>query len=181
MKILKIIIYLAAFILLPTGICYAENTAHFDGVDGVFIGSQYQQDTTLGLTLSKGQLAVDKLLEIPKGATFQIDPGAVVVSTWAVTLNVTGASGIGVTYGITAGSVTTSGNITDAGNISVTGTSTLTGAVTFGAMPIWSMSAIDVTVTSSTVAGQMARTSAYVVYIATGAGTVSCWSKIGAQ
>lgn len=57
-----------------------------------------------------GELTGD--VTIPSGSTFTIDSGAVVVSTWAVTLDVTGAEGINVTYGITAGTAVISGEIT---------------------------------------------------------------------
>jgi hypothetical protein len=43
------------------------------------------------------------------------------------------------------------------------------------------MAATDVAVTSPTVAGQLCRTSAYVIYVASGPGTIASWIKIGGQ
>lgn len=40
---------------------------------------------------------------------------------------------------------------------------------------------VDVVVSSPTKAGLLVRTSASVVYISTGTGTVSSWSKVGGQ
>jgi hypothetical protein len=69
------------------------------------------------------KVTANKGLTIPSGATFTIDAGATVVSTAAVFMNITGADGLTVTYGVTAGSFTTTGD-------AAVGTLTSAGAAT---------------------------------------------------
>jgi hypothetical protein len=80
-----------------------------------------------------------------------------------------------------AGDLYVVGNTKMTGTLSTVGAQTATGAITMNAMPIFGMAAIDVAVTSPTVAGQIARTSAYVIYIASGTGGVAAWIKLGSQ
>lgn len=59
------------------------------------------------------------------------------------------------------------------------GASTINGQMTFVTGPI--IPIFNVAVTSPTVTGQIVRTSAGEVYISTGIGVVSAWSKVGGQ
>lgn len=111
----------------------------------------------------------------------------------SVNVAFTGGDGIAVTYGIEAATATinqvtcndltaTYGISASTGNFTtLAGATAVTGVQTISANPIWTMTAVDVAVTSPTAAGQWCRTAAYVIYISTGAGTVSCWSKVGGQ
>jgi len=84
-----------------------------------------------------------------------------------------GITGVGDCY--------VAGNAKVSGTMTVTGATVNTGAVTFSAMPVFGMTAIDVAVTSPTVAGQIGMTSAYVIYISSGTGKVAYWIKVGGQ
>ena len=112
------------------------------------------------------------------------------VSTNLVVVNGTiSGNGLSVTYGVSAATAAittvnaTTGNITTVTATTVTpgtlaGATAVTGVQTISAMPVWTMTATDVTVTSPTVAGQWCRTAAYDVYISSGIGTLTSWKKI---
>lgn len=65
------------------------------------------------------------------------------------------------------------------GTTAINGATTVTGQMTFSTGPI--LPIVDVAVTSPTVAGQVVRTSANVVYVSSAAVAVSNWLKLGAQ
>lgn len=105
------------------------------------------------------------------------------------TLAVTGASTL--TGGV-SGYTTFAKTLTDSQGIAtstltVTGASTLTGATAIstatvsGSQGLVLSTPMDVTVTSPTVKGALVVTSAGVVYVSTGTGTVASWVKVGAQ
>ena len=70
--------------------------------------------------------------------------------------------------------------VDSSGNTAVKGTLAVTGQTTFTTGPV--MPSVDVTASSPTVAGQIVITPTnYLVYVSTGVGKVSYWTKVGAQ
>jgi hypothetical protein len=87
--------------------------------------------------------------------------------------------------------VTSDGGITNTGTNAMSGATTLSGAVnlsggvtvssqaTFSVAPV--IPTVNIAVSSPTAAGQIVKTSDYVVYISTGIGNISYWTKVGGQ
>jgi len=80
-------------------------------------------DEATGLITATGGIT------IPSGATFTIDAGATVVSTAAAFMNITGASGLTVTYGVDAASFTSTAEATVGTTLAVGGVATVTGGL----------------------------------------------------
>ena len=105
--------------------------------------------------------------------------GTLSINSGAITSGASGHFSGAVTGGsLTDGTATlTGGNMSSVGTIGVT-TLNVAGVTTFNAMPVFAMPAIDIAVTSPTIAGQMCRTATYDVYIASGPGVLTAWKKL---
>lgn len=77
------------------------------------------------------------------------------------------------------GGLEVDGAVRHDGAVTNNSTTALVGLATFTLGPV--IPAVDVTVSSPTVTGQIVRTSDGEVYISTGTGVVSAWSKVGGQ
>lgn len=103
-------------------------------------------------------------------------------------LTVTGTATIGDTVcnnisttTLTVNTLNVTGNTALTGTLAVTGATSVSTATVSGSQGLILATPIDVTVSSPTAKGTLAITSAGVLYISSGTGTVTSWLKVGAQ
>jgi hypothetical protein len=122
-------------LVLMVLVCSYTVTVFADGEIAIHsanaVGITGDQNITGAKTVTSGGS-----ITIGSGATFTIAPGAIWSSTAAVQLNYTGADGIAVTYGLSAGSITISGESTFTGAVVGLSTLDISDAVNIGSATV---------------------------------------------